>query len=92
MLVGMFYTRQCTAFLGSQTLKGSEQKIIKRFITKNNIFFNGKEGIRIGPTKAKVQNELKTHFGKMRNKRERGKKEQQPGLFKLYLEKNESMR
>lgn len=38
MLVGMFYTRQCTAFLGSQTLKGSEQKIKKGFITKNNIF------------------------------------------------------
>lgn len=28
--------RQCTAFLGCQTLKGNKQEIIKEFIVENN--------------------------------------------------------
>ena len=50
---------QCTAWLGSQTLKGSEKKMTKGFIPKKNIK-KWHRSRRKEPKKAKVQRELKT--------------------------------
>lgn len=50
--------QQCAAFLGPQTLQGSEQKMIKGSITNNNIR-KWHRGIRVSK-KIKVHNELKT--------------------------------